>query len=85
MIMILVSVSLTEEEFDRLKEIPMNVWSKDTRMSIYLGAVDILLAYCYDNRTTEGDPTSESAWTINKLSSTLSWLQVYLNSFNFYK
>ncbi|PSN51813.1 Protein SHQ1 [Blattella germanica] len=71
------TVSLTEEEFDRLKEIPMNVWSKDTRMSIYLGTVDILLAYCYDNRTTEGDPTSESAWTINKLSSTLSWLQKF--------
>ncbi|KAJ3188557.1 Hsp90 cochaperone shq1 [Irineochytrium annulatum] len=45
--------------------------------SIYLGLVDIMFAYCYDHRTTEGEPTVESAWTIAKLSSTLSCFETF--------
>ena len=30
--------------------------------------------YAYDHRTTSGDPTVESAWTICTLSAALSWL-----------
>ena len=26
--------------------------------------VDLLLAFCYDHRTTLGEPTCESAWTV---------------------
>lgn len=48
----------------------------DTVQSTYLGLVDILLAFCYDSRTTMCDPTVESAWTIAKISGTLSWLEV---------
>ena len=36
--------------------------------------VDILYGFVYDFRTTEGDPSSESPWTLGKLSSTFSWL-----------
>lgn len=39
-----------------------------------LGLVDLLFAYAYDVRTTMGDATVESAWTICKLSAQLSWL-----------
>ena len=36
--------------------------------------VDNLFGYAYDERTTLGEHTVESGWTIAKLSSTLSWL-----------
>jgi protein SHQ1 len=49
----------------------------DQLQSTYLGLVDILLAYCYDMRTTMSDPNVESAWTIAKISGTLSWLEVF--------
>jgi protein SHQ1 len=41
---------------------------------IYVGLIDLLLSYCYNRRTTEMENTVESAWTISKLSSMLSWL-----------
>jgi protein SHQ1 len=34
----------------------------------------IVIAYAYDQRTTQGDPTVESAWTLRILSPVLSWL-----------
>eukprot|EP01104_Vermistella_antarctica_P018499 TRINITY_DN6880_c0_g1_i2.p1 TRINITY_DN6880_c0_g1~~TRINITY_DN6880_c0_g1_i2.p1 ORF type:complete len:171 (-),score=50.79 TRINITY_DN6880_c0_g1_i2:253-765(-) len=39
--------------------------------------VDILFAYAFDHRTTSGDPTCESSWTICKLSPTLSWFDSF--------
>ncbi|KAK6618586.1 hypothetical protein RUM43_012977 [Polyplax serrata] len=47
-----------------------------TRLS-ELQIVDILFCYAYDKRTNEGDDSVESGWTINKLSSTLSWFEVF--------
>lgn len=41
-----------------------------------LGLADILFAYAYDHRTTQGEPTVESGWTITVLSPLLSWLDV---------
>ncbi len=41
-----------------------------------LGLADILFAYAYDHRTTTGDPSVESAWTVAVLSPLLSWLEV---------
>jgi protein SHQ1 len=46
---------------------------------VYMGLFDILLAYCYNRRTTEGENTIESAWTICTLSSSLSWLEHFSN------
>jgi protein SHQ1 len=39
---------------------------------LYIGLVDLLFAWCYDHRTTDGDHTVESAWTICKVSGMLS-------------
>lgn len=36
--------------------------------------VDVLFGFAYDQRTTMGEATVESGWTIAKLSRTLSWL-----------
>ncbi|KAJ9600861.1 hypothetical protein L9F63_000973, partial [Diploptera punctata] len=67
--------SLDADEFDQLKNIICHRWIRLQKKYITLGLVDILLAYCYDHRSTEEEPTSESAWTINKLSSTLCWCE----------
>ena len=48
-------------------------------IQIYLGLVDIIYAYCYNARSTEGDDTVESAWTICRLSGTLSALDSFSN------
>ena len=44
---------------------------------IYLGLVDLMFAYSYNLRTTEGENTVESAWTMCKLSGTLSCFEQF--------
>jgi len=44
--------------------------------AIYLGLVDLLFAYSYNHRFTEGENNIESAWTIGKISPTISSLEV---------
>lgn len=39
--------------------------------------MDILFAYSYNLRSTEGESTVESAWTLCRLSATLSCLEVF--------
>ena len=41
----------------------------------WLGLLDVLMGYAYDHRTTYGDATVESAWTIGALASTISWFE----------
>lgn len=71
-------VQLSGEEKDLLKELPNKEYLLDddeVKTALY-SMIDILFASCYNGRTTLGDNTVESSWTINKLSSTLSWFQV---------
>lgn len=71
-------VSLGDAEKDLLKELPNKEYLLDSNETtkVSLGLVDILFASCYNHRTTMGENTVESGWTINKLSSTLCWFQV---------
>lgn len=71
----------TEMECNRLKNFSAKefLMDHDQLQSVYLSLVDILLAYLYDMRTNMYDPTVESAWTIAKISGTLSWFEVFLN------
>jgi len=55
---------------------PANL-SAEQKKSGFLCLLDILFAYVYDHRTTDGDPTVESSWTVMILSPTLSWLECY--------
>ncbi|KAM4612999.1 protein SHQ1 homolog [Polymixia lowei] len=50
---------------------------KSTRRQVWLSLVDVLLAYAYEVRFTEGEHNVESPWTIRKLSGTLCWLETY--------
>lgn len=74
-------VAFNEAEVDLLKELPNKEYLLDPEeeQKLCLNVVDILYASCYDHRTTLGESTMESSWTINKLSSTLCWFQVRLS------
>ncbi|CAL8337103.1 unnamed protein product [Merluccius merluccius] len=68
----------TDDEKDQLRRFTNRSYllDKTSRQAAWLGLVDILLAYAYDQRFTEGEHTVESPWTIRKLSGTLCWLEV---------
>lgn len=51
--------------------------SMEQNRSAFFSITDILFAYAYDHRTTDGDPTVESSWTVMILSPSLSWLENY--------
>ncbi|KAI8055450.1 SHQ1 protein-domain-containing protein [Syncephalis plumigaleata] len=69
-------MELTAEEEKWILELPSKRYIINNEKSIYLGLVDIMFAYSYDHRISEGELTVESAWTICKLSATLSSLEV---------
>ena len=50
---------------------------KEDVLSVSLGLLDILFAFCYDFRTTDWEHNTESAWTISKLCATLSCGEKY--------
>nr|CAD7255734.1 unnamed protein product [Timema shepardi] len=74
-------INFTVAEQDTMKELPNREFllDKEVNKMIYLGVVDLLAGYCYNHRSTLGENTSESAWTINKLSATLCWLECFSN------
>lgn len=72
---------LTDEQRHRLialstRKLPPTPTDSSTIISLYLGLLDLLLAYTYDYRVREGEDMSESGWNIAKLASTLTWFQV---------
>ncbi|CAB3227571.1 unnamed protein product [Arctia plantaginis] len=69
----------SDDEVGILKELPNKNFLLTTLeyKEVLYGLVDILYGYCYDKRTTLNESTVESSWTINKLSSTLSWFCVF--------
>ena len=79
------SSQLSEDEMQLLASIPatnmppVNFASMNQSQiqSTLLSLLDILFAYAYDHRTTGGDPTVESSWTVAILSPTLSWFDKY--------
>jgi protein SHQ1 len=58
-------LELTNNERDRLIGLPAKVdtkFPKELTKSVYFGLIDILYAYLYDHRTTDGEHNSESGW-----------------------
>ena len=70
---------LCEKDRSLLTQLPKKEYLIGSPMESQLlhGLIDITFAYCYASRSTEGEMDVESAWTIWKLSSTLSWLQIF--------
>ncbi|KAL6458503.1 hypothetical protein MHYP_G00337330 [Metynnis hypsauchen] len=73
------TVTFMDDEKEQMRKFTNRSYPLDkaTRYQVWLSLVDIILAYVYDVRTTEGEHNVESAWTIRKLSGTLSWLETY--------
>ena len=73
------TIKLDEKERLQLTQLPKKHYLIESSMESQLlyGLIDIVFAYCYTNRSTAGEMDVESAWTIWKLSSTLSWLQTF--------
>ncbi|ORX44675.1 SHQ1-domain-containing protein [Piromyces finnis] len=67
----------TEEENRMMTNLPNIEFNIINEKALYLGLVDLLFAYSYDNRTTEGESTVESPWTIVNLSSSLSCFDTF--------
>eukprot|EP01049_Picozoa_sp_SAG25_P013172 SAG25_NODE_1965_length_2086_cov_0.904378_2_plen_399_part_00 len=70
-------IAFTEAENKVLLELPRKEYllSGAEERSVWLGLLDLLLAYIYDHRTTMGDATVESGWTIATLAPTLIWFE----------
>lgn len=76
--------AFTEEEKQILRELPNRTYLIDSDQSLLLSLVDIVFAFAYDYRTTLGEHTVESGWTIARLSSTLSWLCVCFSTASYF-
>ncbi|KAM6169947.1 protein SHQ1 homolog [Rhynchocyon petersi] len=74
-------VSFSEDEKYQLRKFVNKSYllDKNAHRQVYYSLIDILLAYCYETRVTEGEKNVESAWTIRKLSPTLCWLEICTN------
>lgn len=73
------TVQFTAEEKDQLRRLPNKDYLFDDKeeLPLFLGLVDIIFAYAYNHRTTEGENTVESPWTISRISSTFSWFDSF--------
>ncbi|NXJ62161.1 SHQ1 protein, partial [Rostratula benghalensis] len=72
-------VVFSEEEKEQLRKFTNKSYllDKRSRHHVYLGLIDILLAYCYEICVNEGEKNVESAWNVRKLSATLCWLESF--------
>ncbi|CAF2136816.1 unnamed protein product [Rotaria magnacalcarata] len=68
---------LNDQDRDDLKNLKYKKLLIDDQIPIYLGLIDILYAFVYDQRLTQGEPCCESPWNIHKLSSTLAWFDSF--------
>lgn len=74
-------VKLTADQNETLLKLPRkkHLLNSKEMSSALMGLVDIIFGYAYNYRTTEGENTVSSGWTVCKLSSTLSWFDTFYN------
>ncbi|CAO3569321.1 unnamed protein product [Mortierella alpina] len=65
------------KEQELMRDLPRREYILENTKSTYLGLIDILFAYSYDLRVSEGDTTVETAWTICKLSPSMAALDQF--------
>lgn len=70
-------VSWNEVEQTMLSNLPRRKYLIQDERAVYLSLLDILCSYCYNHRTFLGENNAESAWTISKMSCTLSWFEQF--------
>ncbi|KAF7965002.1 hypothetical protein HWV62_1154 [Athelia sp. TMB] len=69
-------VAYTEEENLTMLRLPRKeyLFNKSQEQGLYLTLLTILFAHAYDARSTQGDPSTESAWTLVALTPAFSAL-----------
>ncbi|CAH1783363.1 unnamed protein product [Owenia fusiformis] len=77
-------VELSEIDKEKMLKLPRKEYLLDAHIErhLYLGLVDLMFAYAYNHRITEGENSVESGWTISKLSATLSCFETYSSLFD---
>ncbi|KAI8343923.1 SHQ1 protein-domain-containing protein [Chlamydoabsidia padenii] len=70
-------VKLTEKDQTIMRNLPNKEFLLSNEKITYLGLVDLMYAYCYNHRISEGENNVESVWCLGKLSSTLSSLEQF--------
>ncbi|KAF9153762.1 hypothetical protein BG015_002684 [Linnemannia schmuckeri] len=65
------------KEQELMRDLPRREYILENTKSTYLTLIDILFAYSYDLRTSEGDTSIETAWTICKLSPSIAALDQF--------
>ncbi|KAJ2962300.1 hypothetical protein NQZ79_g2549 [Umbelopsis isabellina] len=68
-------IEFNDKEQSIMRNLPNKEFLITNEKSVYLGLIDILFAYSYNHRQTEGDNNVESVWTIGKLSPTIAGLE----------
>ncbi|KAG0290945.1 Hsp90 cochaperone shq1 [Dissophora globulifera] len=67
----------TAREQELMRDLPRREYILENAKSTYLGLIDILFAYSFDLRASEGETTVETAWTICKLSPSIAALDQF--------
>ena len=67
-------VVFSAKDQDDLRDLPRKEYIVSDTKGLLIGLIDVVFAWAYDHRTTEGEHTVESAWTITSLASSLSFL-----------
>jgi hypothetical protein len=70
-------IEFSESDKEVLRQLPNKEYLIQDPRPLLLGLFDILFGYVYNYRSTLGEASVESGWTIVTLSSTLSWLQTF--------
>ncbi|OAD05703.1 hypothetical protein MUCCIDRAFT_137199 [Mucor lusitanicus CBS 277.49] len=60
-----------------MRDLPNKEYLLSYEKGTYLGLVDLMFAYSYNHRITEGDNNVESVWCIGRISPTLSSLEQF--------
>lgn len=70
-------LKFTSQEDTTMRGLPNKEYLVSNEKAVYLGLVDLMFAYSYNYRITEGEDNVESVWCVGKLSPTLSSLDQF--------
>ncbi|KAI8881454.1 SHQ1-domain-containing protein [Backusella circina FSU 941] len=71
-------IKFTSKDNEFMRNLPRKEYLLSNEKSTYLGLVDLMFAYSYNYRLTEGENNVESVWCIGKISSMLSSLEQHI-------
>lgn len=70
-------LKFSSKEEAMMRDLPNKEYLLSYEKGTYLGLVDLMFAYAYNHRITEGDNNVESVWCIGRISPTLSSLEQF--------